>query len=65
VGDAAFNPASVVIVASLVYYTLLSWRLALGLVMVLGAFYAGVLALESALARTSSGRRWEFSPQAG
>jgi len=49
VGDAALNPASVVVAAALVYYAALSRRLALGLLVILGVFYAGVLALESAL----------------
>jgi len=48
-GDTALNPASVVVVAALVYYTLLSRRLALGLLLILGVFYAGVIALESVL----------------
>jgi uncharacterized membrane protein YGL010W len=48
-GNDALNAASVALVAALAYYTLLSWRLALGLLVVLGLFYAGVLSLQSAL----------------
>jgi uncharacterized membrane protein YGL010W len=47
-GDVWLNPASVVIVAALAYYTKLSWRLAIGLLVVLGLFYAGALAIEAA-----------------
>ena len=47
-GNAWINPASVVIVLALAYYLRLSWRLALGLVLIFGVFYAGVLAIETA-----------------
>ena len=48
VGDAWLNPASVVIAAALAYYAWLSWRLAIGLAAVFGAFYAGALGIEAA-----------------
>lgn len=47
-GDAWLNAASIAIVAALVYYLALSWRLALGLAVAFGAIYAGALALEAA-----------------
>lgn len=46
VGGAWLNAASVVLVAALLYYLSLSWRLALGLLVVLGLFYAGALTVE-------------------
>jgi uncharacterized membrane protein YGL010W len=48
-GNAWINPASVVIVAALIYYWLLSWRLAFGVTAILALFYAGVLTIEAAV----------------
>ena len=48
INSAWLNPASVSIVAALAYYAWLSWRLAIGLVVILGAFYAGALAIAAA-----------------
>lgn len=47
-GDALLNAASVVVLAVLAYYVWLSWRLAIGQAVVMGAFYAAALALEEA-----------------
>ena len=47
-GNAWINPASVVMAAALAYYFALSWRLAIGLLLALGAVYAGALGLETA-----------------
>jgi uncharacterized membrane protein YGL010W len=48
-GTVWVNAASIVIVAALIYYWLLSWRLAFGATAILALFYAGVLAVEAAV----------------
>lgn len=47
-GNAWVNPASVVMVLALLWYLRLSWRLALGLVLVFAVFYGGALVLQTA-----------------
>ena len=49
-GNAWLNPATFVVTLALIYYFVLSWRLALGLLLILLGFYAGVLCLESFVA---------------
>jgi uncharacterized membrane protein YGL010W len=47
-GDARINAATLVILGMLAYYARLSWQLALGMLFIFGAMYAGVLALAQA-----------------
>ena len=49
VGGDGFNVATLVGVLALAYYARLSWQLAAGMVVIFGAMYAGVLAVEQAL----------------
>lgn len=49
VGNLWLNAATAGIAFSLVYYGLLSWRLALGMAVIYGAMYTGVLILEGAV----------------
>lgn len=48
VGNALINPATLVGVLALAYYTRLSWQLALGLVAIFGLMYWGILAIQDA-----------------
>lgn len=48
-GDARINAASVFAVLAVAYYFLLSWRLALGMVLIFGLMYALTLDLEARL----------------
>ena len=50
VGNTWFNSATIVIILALIYYFVLSWRLALGLLVILIGFYTSVLGLESFVA---------------
>ena len=49
VGSLWLNAATAGIVISLVYYCILSWRLALGMAVIYGAMYLGVLSLQDAV----------------
>ena len=49
VGNVWLNPASIIAILALAYYLKLSWRLAMGLVVIFAAFYMGALAIESAV----------------
>ncbi len=49
VGDALWNPASLVLLGWLAFYLCLSWQLALGMLMIFACMYSGALLLESAV----------------
>jgi uncharacterized membrane protein YGL010W len=48
IGTLWANAATVILIAALLYYWILSWRLAAGVLLMFSAFYAGALGLQSA-----------------